>query len=365
MDNKIDANIKVSKPFKNYLKNSLTIKRAPTSNYNNQIFNRANSSKIDLEKAHYEAELLLDEEDDFGLLKNQAMFERKNVSIIKFYCHLFEPIDYLYLFLGTVGLFACGLSNPILNYLNAHVYSKVGNTSEHRDNLTAQEIMKLNVKDTMNSNIKKQLIYGAISLVGNLLGYYFIGLLGTRCLYNFKKNYFNVILSQEQGWFDSTNVFEFATKIQAQLEYIELGLGEGFGRILIDTFIGIGSFIFAFFGSWKLTLVVLCLTPLVVLFGIIMNKQNVKGNTLVRETWEIAGGIGEEIFYNIKTVASFANFDYELKRFYEKVEISNKIELLVNFKIRLYYAILVFLGNLVIFIAFIYGRTLVKKILID
>ena len=221
--------------------------------------------------------------------------------------------------------------------------------------------MKLNVKDTMNSNIKKQLIYGAISLVGNLLGYYFIGLLGTRCLYNFKKNYFNVILSQEQGWFDSTNVFEFATKIQAQLEYIELGLGEGFGRILIDTFIGIGSFIFAFFGSWKLTLVVLCLTPLVVLFGIIMNKQNVKGNTLVRGTWEIAGGIGEEIFFNINIIASFANFDYELKRFYEKVEISNKIELLVNIKVRLYNAILVFLGNLVVFITFIYGRTLVEK----
>ena len=145
------------------------------------------------------------------------------------------------------------------------------------------------------------------------------------------------------------------------MEYIELGLSENIGRILTDSFIAIGSIIFSFFGSWKLTLVNLCLTPFVILFGIMMIKQNVKGNTLVRGTWEIAGGIGEEIFYNINIIASFAKFDYELKRFNEKVEISNKIELLVNIKVRLYNAILVFLGNLVVFITFIYGRTLVEK----
>jgi len=40
--------------------------------------------------------------------------------------------------------------------LNAIIFTNVGNTSENRENLTAEEIMKLNVKDQMNSNIKKQ-----------------------------------------------------------------------------------------------------------------------------------------------------------------------------------------------------------------
>ena len=108
--------------------------------------------------------------------------------------------------------------------------------------------MKLNVKETMESNIKKQMIYGSVSLVGNIVGYGFLGLLSSKCLYNFKKKYFSLILSQEQGWFDTTNVFEFATKIQSQLEYIELGLGEGLGRFLVDIFIGTAAFIFSFFG---------------------------------------------------------------------------------------------------------------------
>ena len=350
-----------TKQFKNPLKNALTIKRAPSVLYNNQIYRKA-TTKFDIEKAHYEAELLLDEEEDNSeLLKNQSMFDRKDVSIFKFYCHLLEGIDWLFLILGILGILVCALAGPVLSYLNATVYSRVGNTSENRSDLTSEQIMKLNVKETMESNIKKQMMYGSFSLFGNIIGYGLLGLLSSRCLYNFKKRYFTVILSQEQGWFDTTNVFEFATKIQAQLEYIELGLGESLGRILVDIFIATASLIFAFFGSWKLTLVLLCFSPISIIIGIILNKLNVRGNTLVRQTWELAGGIGEEIFYNIKTVASFANFDYELNRFYEKVEISNKIELNVNLKITFLSALFVLITGLIVFVGIIYGRTLVKK----
>ena len=93
--------------------------------------------------------------------------------------------------------------------------------------------MKLKVKKTMESNIKKQLIYGSISFIGNVVAYYFIGLNSTRAIYNFKKKYFTRILSQEQGWFDSTNTYELSTKMQAQLEYIE----QGFGEILLILFL--------------------------------------------------------------------------------------------------------------------------------
>ena len=42
-----------------------------------------------------------------------------------------------------------------------------------------------------------------------------------------------------------------------------------------------------------------------------MIKENVRGKSLVRETRENAGGIDEEILYNIKTIASFSNFDFD------------------------------------------------------
>ena len=344
----------------NYLKNTFSIEKAPLSDYNYKIYNRS-SSKIDIEKAHYEAELLLDQEENSSIMKNQFMFPRIDVSIFKFFCHLFEPIDWLYLSIGIIGLCICGASVPVLNYLNATVYSDVGNTSENRGSLTEEEIMKLNVKETMNKNIKQQIVCGCISLVGDLLGYSFIGLISTRSLYNFKRKYLRTILSQELGWFDSTNTFEFASKIQSQIEYIEFGIGEWLTNITFDILNGCFYLIFAFFGSWKLTLVILCFIPLILLLAMIYNKINIKGNSLVRQTWEVAGGIGEEIFYNIKTVVSFSNFEFELKRFYEKVEISNRIELLVDYKLRLIIGIFLFINIIVVFISIIYGRTIIGK----
>ena len=51
---------------------------------------------------------------------------------------------------------------------------------------------------------------------------------GRRTCHKLKENYFRVILSQEQGWFNSNNPFEFATKAQAQLEQVEMDIGEKF-----------------------------------------------------------------------------------------------------------------------------------------
>ena len=346
---------------KNSIMNSISLKKSPTSDFNRKIFNRSNTTKIDIEKAHYEAKLLLDEEEDSFNLENQFVFKRKNISIFKFFCHLCEPIDWLYLILGIIGLLICASAGSVLAYLNATVYSDIGNTSENRGSLSEEEIMKLKVEKTMNDNIKQKIVCGVITLVGNMIGYFFFGLMGTRVLYNFKKRYFKLLLSQELGWFDSTNVFEFSSKIQSQLEYIELGIGEMLSNIIVDFFIALISFIFAFFGSWKLSLVISCFLPLIIILAIIFDKVNIKGNSLVRQTWELAGGIGEEIFYNIKTVVSFSNFEYELKRFYEKVEISNKIELLINFRLRLIIGILYFISGLIFFISILYGRSLIGK----
>ena len=81
----------------------------------------------------------------------------------------------------------------------------------------------------------------------------------------------------------------------------------------------------------------------------------------MRQTWEAAGGIAEEILYNIKNVLSFSNFDYELKRYYEKIEISNTIELHINHITSLIPGILYFLCDSTTVFGLFYGRTLVKK----
>ena len=47
---------------------------------------------------------------------------------------------------------------------------------------------------------------------------------------------------------------------------------------------------------------------------------------LSRKTYERAGGIAEEMLYNIKTVASFVNFDFEKERFGNYIDKVNEYE---------------------------------------
>ena len=338
---------------KRYIKDKFTFNQAPISNFNKRIFGRARTNRWDIGRAHYKEKELLRERYDEDFIENQLLFQRQKVSIFRFHLHFMEGIDWLFLALAIIGILIGAVAFPILSYLNAIIFSNVGNTSDDRDTLSEEEIMKLNVKEEMNSSIKYELIFGCMELVGNIMGYGFFGLLSKRCIYNFKKKYFSVILSQEQAWFDSANVYEFATKIHTQLEHIELGLGTGLGNVLMDFFVGIASFIFGFFGSWKLSLVLLCFSSLAFLISFIFNRINVEGNYLVMQTWDLAGGVAEEILYNINTVASFANFDYELKRFYEGSKLSNEIELMVNWKTKFLQAIFV--------VGIIYRRTLIKK----
>ena len=89
--------MKLSK-VKNDIRNSVSLKKELVSGYNHKIFNRANTTYFDIEKAHYEAELLLEDNEE-AYARNQFLFERKHISICRFYFHLFEPIDYLYLVL--------------------------------------------------------------------------------------------------------------------------------------------------------------------------------------------------------------------------------------------------------------------------
>ena len=251
-------------------------------------------------------------------LKKKLMFEEKDIKIHQIYCHLMEKIDYFYLVLAIIGSLGSGLSLPIMAYISSDLMGDIGNTSEYADDPL---ILIDRVKSAFNTQIKRFLIFGAISFVSNFLAICFWSLIGSRMCHRLKRNYFTVILSQEQGWFDANNAFEFATKVQAQLEQIEFGVGEKLGLVIQMVASCIISFVFAFVISWKIALIMLCVAPFIIADVLFLVNALKTGIILGRKTWEKAGGLAEEMLYNIKTVASFANFEYETRRFNEKVEL--------------------------------------------
>ena len=337
----------------------------PSSNLNfdlsePQKMSRKASTYVDLELAKLEADKLLSGENADNELKKNLMFEEKSVTIFHLYGHLSQPIDYLYMLLGTIGSIGAGISMPIMAFLSSDLFSDIGNTSE---SVTSQQIeeMKDIVRKSMNKQIKRFLLFGVLAFVCNFLNVCFWSLVGQRCMHQMKRNYFTTILSQEQGWFDAHNAFEFATKVQAQLEQVEMGIGDKFGQIIMMLSQCVTGFVIAFITSWKITLVMLCVAPFIVGVLLFMVNSMRTGIIMGRKTYEKAGGIAEEMLYNIKTVASFSNFEFEQKRFNEKIEICYQLDLATVFKLGISIGLLIFFLNSSMTIAMAYGRTLIKK----
>ena len=330
------------------------------STFENRKLSRKASTYVDLELAKIEADQLLSGENAQSELKKNLLFEEKSVSLWRLYTHLCEPIDYLYIVLGTIGSIGAGITMPLLAYMMSDLFSEIGNTSEV---VTEDDIdeMRDTVKRAMNKQIKRFLVFGAITFVANFLNVCFWTLVGQRCVHHMKRNYFEVILSQEQGWFDAHNAFEFATKVQAQLEQVEQGMGDKLGLVIMMGSQCISGFVIAFITSWKITLVMLCMAPFIIGDLIFMTTAMKTGIIMGRKTYEIGGGIAEEMLYNIKTVASFSNFEFEQKRFNEKIEVCYQLDLATVFKLGLAIGCLIFFLNSTQAISLSYGRTLIKK----
>ena len=317
---------------------------------------RKSSSFYDYDELRREAEELRDAKNAENELKKNLMFDEKEISIFRIYCHLTEKIDILFLALAIIGSLGSGLSLPIMAYISSDLMGDVGNTSEYADDPL---ILIDRVKGAFNTQIKRFLYFGAIAFVCNFLAICFWSYVGSRMCHRLKRNYFTIILSQEQGWFDANNAFEFATKVQAQLEQVEFGVGEKLGLVIQMFSSCIISFIFAFIISWKIALIMLVVAPFILVDVFILVTSLRTGIIMGRKTWEKAGGLAEEMLYNIKTVASFANFEFETRRFNEKVELCYQLDLGTVFRLGICIGFLIFFLNLSFVVAILYGRTLI------
>ena len=274
--------------------------------------------------------------------------------------------------LGVIGSLGSGVAFPIIAYLAGDMTTKMsgtqngGETTQTMELTKEQELELLKMMegpfmDMVDDMVNKFLYIGT----GMFFAYFLMTSMwtytGLRQMHKLKEKYFATILKQEQGWFDANNAFEFATKVQAQIEQVELGVGERFGQILQMISQLISGLVIAFTSSWKLTLVMLCVAPFIIITVLVLVTALKKGIILSRKTYEKAGGIAEEVLYNIKTVASFANFEYETKRFNSYVDKVEVLDADTGMKLAACLGVMIVFIYCTFVVAILYARTLITN----
>jgi ABC-type multidrug transport system fused ATPase/permease subunit len=240
---------------------------------------------------------------------NNQKIATKPVSFFKLLCYFSKKREIFLLFLAFLGSAGTGFAMPLFSFIFGRTLNNISGSIKDMDEFL--EVMK---KMSLN-----YIFLGAGVCLLSLLMISCWGIIGKTLSNRIKTEYFNVIMSQEQGWFDKVNSFEFATKVQAQTKLIETGMGEKVGHAIVSSTMCVTAISMGFLTSWKLSGVLCGLLPLLAGAGYWITKGRMQEENTNRKSYEKAGGIAEETIYNIKTVASFCNLEYEKKRYDEKL----------------------------------------------
>ena len=299
--------------------------------------------------------------DQKELIEENLIFDYEYVNPIKLYYRISTKLDIFLMIIATILTIGAGLSNAIKSSLLGDAVNNLATTVGTKE-LPDDEYEKLmdSVEPEIDKTIKKFLIYGSIMFVFHFLSEFLWLYSGLRQMHNLKISYFSTILRQEQSWFESNNIFELGTKVQSQIDAIQPAFGDTLGTMLLRIIEIISSYYIGFKTSWKLTLVLsACGLPFIIA-GFFFLRYGIRTQKLINlKMQQKAGGIAEELLYNIKTVSSFANFEYEIERYNKAFQSPNlkKIPKTINS------GIVQGAVNLGIYLGFtitcIYGRSLI------
>jgi ABC-type multidrug transport system fused ATPase/permease subunit len=227
--------------------------------------------------------------DKMEIIEENLMYDCKPVSPFKLYYYISGKLELFLMLIATLLTIGAGCSNALESTLLGDAINNLASTGQTQ-NMTNEEysILMDHVEPQINSTIKKFLIYGSIMFVLNFLSEFLWLYSGLRQIHILKINYFSLILKQEQGWFDKNNVYEFSTKVQAQIDGIEQGIGNRLGTIILKFIEIISGYVIGFTTSWQLTLILsACSIPFIIAGHLIMRYGSQRIRRMINDGQKI------------------------------------------------------------------------------
>lgn len=136
-----------------------------------------------------------------------------------------------------------------------------------------------------------------------------------RQIQRIRKTYFRKIMRMEIGWFDCNSVGELNTRMSDDINKINNAIADQVSIFIerISTFIF--GFMVGFIGGWKLTLVVIAVSPLLGLAAGLMAMAVARLTGRELKAYAKAGAVADEVLSSIRTVAAFGGEHKEAERY--------------------------------------------------
>uniref|UniRef100_U3I5L6 ATP binding cassette subfamily B member 1 n=1 Tax=Anas platyrhynchos platyrhynchos TaxID=8840 RepID=U3I5L6_ANAPP len=226
--------------------------------------------------------------------------------------------DKLLMIVGTLMAMAHGTSLPIAmaifgdmtdSFVNFGNTSSIGNSSD----VTPPPEIFGDLEEAMTSYAYDYSALAAGVLVAAYLQTSFWTLAAGRQIKKIREKFFHAIMRQEIGWFDVNDVGELNTRLTDDVSKINEGIGDKIGLLVQSLTTFVTGFIVGLVRGWKLTLVILAVSPVLGLSAALWAKVLSTFTDKEQAAYAKAGAVAEEVLGSIRTVIAFGGQEKEIK----------------------------------------------------
>ncbi|KAM9307778.1 ATP-dependent translocase ABCB1 [Gastrophryne carolinensis] len=267
-------------------------------------------------------------------------------------------VDKLLMIVGTLAAMAHGAGLPLMMLVFGEMTDTFVDTGK---NMTMEEFYNasLLLQDKMTTYAYYYSGIGFGVLLAGYLQICFWSLAAGRQIKKIRKNFFHAVLRQEIGWFDVNDAGELNTRLTDDVQKINDGIGDKIAMLIQSLTTFLTGFILGFVRGWKLTLVILAISPVMGLSAGIWAKILSSFTNKELAAYAKAGAVAEEVLAAIRTVMAFGGQKKEITRYEKNLQDAKKIGIkkAITANISMGFAFLMIYASYAL--AFWYGTSLI------
>ncbi|KAI5141423.1 Phosphatidylcholine Translocator Abcb4 [Manis pentadactyla] len=271
--------------------------------------------------------------------------------------------DKLFMSLGTLMAIAHGAGLPLMMIVFGQMTDRFIITAGNFSFPANFSLSMLNPGRILEEEMTRYAYYysglGAGVLIAAYIQVSFWTLAAGRQIRKIRQEFFHAILRQEMGWFDINDTTELNTRLTDDISKISEGIGDKVGMFFQAVATFFAGFIVGFIRGWKLTLVIMAISPILGLSAAVWAKILSAFSDKELAAYAKAGAVAEEALGAIRTVIAFGGQNKELERYQKHLEKAKKIGIkkAISANISMGIAFLLIYASYAL--AFWYGSTLV------
>lgn len=278
-----------------------------------------------------------------------------------------DSIDILLMMLGLIMSMANGAVLPLMvivfgdmtdSFVDDTLLDNLKNITLP-PNFTFPETSNITLGEKMTTHAIYYSIMGFVVLVAAYMQVAFWTLAAGRQVKKLRKIFFHSIMKQEIGWFDVNETGQLNTRLTDDVYKINEGIGDKLGMLIQNLTTFIVGIIIGFAKGWKLTLVILAVSPLLGISAAVIGKVMTTFTSKEQTAYAKAGAVAEEVLSSIRTVFAFGGQKKEIKRYHKNLEDAKNVGVRKAITVNIAMGFTFFMIYMSYALAFWYGSTLI------